>query len=270
MVEVEERRGAASAVAVRLALGDLAAVLLDGRLLKLGVAVESEGLGEADDRRGRGVGPAGKLLGGLEGGLIEVIDDVAGHVLLRAREVVEALGDEAREALAVGGMSLCRGPWLTGDDFVLVPAGFAPRVSLLDFARMCLDRRVSLDGQLRRTNRNMIAFDLCWGQAALFAPSQTLRVLGHDEPSDDAKELFRRCGPIWLTFAAAHLVATAETERRTGGRCLGFGAPSSQPTSSGRAPPLSRVPAPARGSGSPALSNLAMTLGFAYLSETES
>ena len=66
---------------------------------------------------------------------------------------------------------------------------------------------MSLDGQLRRTNRNMIAFDLLLGSSALIAPSQTLRVLGHEEPSDDAKELFRRCGPIWLTFAAAHLVA---------------------------------------------------------------
>src|SRR6266511_3995346 len=72
---------------------------------------------------------------------------------------------------------------------------------------MCLDRRVSLDGQLRRTNRNMIAFDLLLGSGALLAPSPTLRVLGHNEPSDDARELFRRCGPIWLTFAAAHLVA---------------------------------------------------------------
>jgi hypothetical protein len=32
-------------------------------------------------------------------------------------------------------------------------------------------------------------------------------VLGHGEPSDDARELFRRCGPIWLTFAAAHAIA---------------------------------------------------------------
>ena len=35
----------------------------------------------------------------------------------------------------------------------------------------------------------------------------TLKVLGHEEPSPDAKHLFRRCGPIWLTFAAAHLIA---------------------------------------------------------------
>lgn len=60
---------------------------------------------------------------------------------------------------------------------------------------------------VRITNRNMIAFDLVLGSAAIAAPAATLRVLGHDEPSPDAKHLFRRCGPIWLTFAAAHAVA---------------------------------------------------------------
>ena len=60
---------------------------------------------------------------------------------------------------------------------------------------------------LRLTNRNLIAFDLVLGTSALLAPAQTLRVLGHDEPSEDAKHLFQRCAPIWLTFAAAHAVA---------------------------------------------------------------
>ena len=60
---------------------------------------------------------------------------------------------------------------------------------------------------VRIVNRNMIAFDLVLGSAAIAAPAATLRVLGHDEPSPDAKHLFRRCGPIWLTFAAAHAVA---------------------------------------------------------------
>ena len=60
---------------------------------------------------------------------------------------------------------------------------------------------------IRLANRNMIAFDLVLGSAAIAAPEATLRVLGHDEPSPDAKHLFRRCGPIWLTFAAAHLLA---------------------------------------------------------------
>jgi hypothetical protein len=53
----------------------------------------------------------------------------------------------------------------------------------------------------------MIVFDLLLGSAALTAPDATLRALGHNEPSPDARHLFRRCGPIWLTFAAAHLVA---------------------------------------------------------------
>ncbi|HEY2716338.1 MAG TPA: hypothetical protein VGI73_08975 [Solirubrobacterales bacterium] len=60
---------------------------------------------------------------------------------------------------------------------------------------------------VRLTNRNMIAFDLLLGSAAVLAPAATLRLLGHDEPSPDAKHLFRRCGPVWLTFAAAHAVA---------------------------------------------------------------
>ena len=60
---------------------------------------------------------------------------------------------------------------------------------------------------LRLTNRNLIAFDLALGSAAIVAPDATLRALGHDEPSPDARHLFQRCGPIWLTFAAAHAVA---------------------------------------------------------------
>ncbi len=60
---------------------------------------------------------------------------------------------------------------------------------------------------LRLTNRNLIAFDLLLGSSAIAAPEATLRALGHSEPAPDAAHLFRRCGPIWLTFAAAHLVA---------------------------------------------------------------
>jgi hypothetical protein len=66
---------------------------------------------------------------------------------------------------------------------------------------------VDLETALRVTNRNMIVFDAALGSAAILAPAATLRVLGHDEPSPDAKHLFARCGPIWLTFAAAHAVA---------------------------------------------------------------
>jgi len=71
---------------------------------------------------------------------------------------------------------------------------------------------MDLEGALRLTNRNMIGFDLALGTGALLAPDATLRVLGHDRPSADARELFRRCGPIWLTFAAAHAAAAARDE----------------------------------------------------------
>ena len=60
---------------------------------------------------------------------------------------------------------------------------------------------------LRITNRNMIAFDLALGGGALLAPDKTLQVLGHGRPDAETEELFRRCAPIWLTFAAAHTVA---------------------------------------------------------------
>ena len=68
---------------------------------------------------------------------------------------------------------------------------------------------MTFDDAIDHHNRSMIAFDLALGTGALLAPDATLKVLGHAEPSDDARELFRRCGPIWLTFAAAHAVAAA-------------------------------------------------------------
>jgi hypothetical protein len=67
---------------------------------------------------------------------------------------------------------------------------------------------------VKAQNAGMIGFDLALGTGALLAPDQTLRVLGHGEPSDDARELFRRCGPIWLTFAAAHAIAARRGEPR--------------------------------------------------------
>ena len=73
---------------------------------------------------------------------------------------------------------------------------------------------MTLEGELRRTNRNMAVFDLLLGSSALLAPDATLRVIGHEQPSDDARELFRRCGPIWLTFAAAHLIADRRGDDR--------------------------------------------------------
>ena len=72
----------------------------------------------------------------------------------------------------------------------------------------------ALERLLRLTNRNMIAFDLALGSGAVLAPDATLRVLGHDRPTADARELFRRSGPVWLTFAAAHTVAAVRGEPR--------------------------------------------------------
>jgi hypothetical protein len=73
---------------------------------------------------------------------------------------------------------------------------------------MWLDQRpLDLEDALRLTNRGLIGFDLVLGTGTLLAPDATLRALGHDEPSPDARHLFRRCGPIWLTFAVAHAVA---------------------------------------------------------------
>ena len=66
---------------------------------------------------------------------------------------------------------------------------------------------MSAEELVRLTNRNMIAFDAVLGAGALLAPDATLRVLGHDAPTEDARELFRRCAPIWLTFVAAHTLA---------------------------------------------------------------
>jgi hypothetical protein len=39
-------------------------------------------------------------------------------------------------------------------------------------------------------------------------------LLGHEQPTTDARELFRRNGPVWLTFAAAHAVAAVRDEPR--------------------------------------------------------
>jgi hypothetical protein len=72
---------------------------------------------------------------------------------------------------------------------------------------------VDLEDVIQRQNRTMIAFDLALGTGALLAPDATLRLLGHAQPSDDARELFRRLGPIWLTFSAAHAVAARRGDR---------------------------------------------------------
>jgi hypothetical protein len=130
---------------------------------------------------------------------------------------------------------------------------------------MWLDRAMALDRELRRLNRNMIAFDLVLGGGALLAPSQTLRVLGHDEPSDDARELLRRAGPIWLTFAAAHLVAYRR-DRAKDWWALSWlrGTELATDIVWSRSPAFSR-PGARAGLWLAGIGNLAMTLGFGYL-----
>ncbi len=127
---------------------------------------------------------------------------------------------------------------------------------------------MGLDDELRKLNRNMIAFDLALGSGALLAPAQTLRVLGHDEPSDDATELFRRCGPVWLTFAAAHLVAYRRNRSKDWWALSWLrGTELVTDIIWSRSEAFSR-PGARAGLWFAGLSNLAMTLGFGYLSRT--
>jgi hypothetical protein len=125
---------------------------------------------------------------------------------------------------------------------------------------------MTLEDVLRLTNRNMVLFDLALGSAAVAAPGPTLRVLGHDEPAPEAAELFRRCGPIWLTFAAAHAVAARRGDPADW-RSLAW----LRATEIGTDALWSRSPGFNRPSARLALrfasvSNLAMAAGFAWLS----
>jgi len=125
--------------------------------------------------------------------------------------------------------------------------------------------RVDLEEALRLTNRNMIAFDLALGSGALLAPKATLAVLGHDAPSEDAEHLFRRCGPIWLTFAAAHLVADRRGEGRDWWALAWLrGTELLTDVVWARSPAVSR-PGAAEGLKLAGVANGAMSLGFAWL-----
>jgi hypothetical protein len=130
---------------------------------------------------------------------------------------------------------------------------------------MWLDRAMSVERELRRLNRNMIAFDLALGSGALLAPDATLRVLGHDKPSDDARELFRRSGLVWLTFAAAHLVAYRRNRAKDWWALSWLrGTELATDIVWSRSSAFSR-PGARVGLWFAGLGNLAMTLGFAHL-----
>jgi hypothetical protein len=126
---------------------------------------------------------------------------------------------------------------------------------------------VRADEALRLTNRAMVAFDLLLGTATIADPAATLRALGHDEPNPDARHLFRRCGPIWLTFAAAHLVAERRGERRDWWALAWLrGTEIATDALWSLSPAVSRPGAKAalRIAG---IGNLAMALGFGWLAE---
>jgi hypothetical protein len=124
---------------------------------------------------------------------------------------------------------------------------------------------MTLAATLRHLNRTMIAFDLVLGGAAVAAPAATLRVLGHDEPSPDARYLFQRCGPIWLTFAAAHAVA-AHRDRPADWQALAWLRATEISTDAlwSSSPAVSRPGAKA-GLRLASASNLAMAAGFGWL-----
>lgn len=127
---------------------------------------------------------------------------------------------------------------------------------------------MTLAGLLRQTNRNMIAFDLALGSGALLAPTATLNLLGHEYPSEDAKHLFRRCGPIWLTFAAAHLVAHRRDRPRDWWAVAWLrGTELATDAVWARSPAVSRPGAKA-GLLLAGAANLAMALGFAHLARS--
>jgi hypothetical protein len=126
--------------------------------------------------------------------------------------------------------------------------------------------KMTLEQALRLTNRNMIAFDLLLGSAAIAAPEATLRVLGHDEPAPDAAHLFRRCGPIWLTFAAAHAVAERRGEPRDWWALAWLrGTEIATDALWAGSPAVSR-PGAKLGLRLAGVANLAMAAGFAWLS----
>jgi len=126
---------------------------------------------------------------------------------------------------------------------------------------------MDLEQALRITNRNMIAFDLALGSGAVLAPEATLRVLGHDEPSPDAARLFQRSGPVWLTFAAAHLVAEARGEERDWWALAWLrGTEIATDALWARSPAVSR-PGAKLGLQLAGVANLAMAAGFAWLSK---
>jgi hypothetical protein len=125
---------------------------------------------------------------------------------------------------------------------------------------------MNLEQALRLQNRFMIGFDLALGGGALLAPAATMKVLGHDHPSPDAEHLFRRCAPIWLTFAAAHAIAERRGEQRDWWALAWLrGTEIATDAIWAESPAVSR-PGAKLGLRFAGVANVAMAAGFAWLS----
>jgi hypothetical protein len=124
---------------------------------------------------------------------------------------------------------------------------------------------VTLEDYLELQNRAMIAFDLALGSGALLAPRRTLAALGHEEPSFDAERLFQRLGPVWLTFAAAHLVAARRGEPRDWWALAWLRGTEIATDAIWSASPAFTRPGARAGLWFAAVSNLAMALGYGRL-----
>jgi hypothetical protein len=125
---------------------------------------------------------------------------------------------------------------------------------------------MTLAEALRLNNRFMVGFDLLLGSAAIAAPATTLKVLGHDHPSPDAEHLFRRCGPIWLTFAAAHLVADRRGSKGDWQSLAWLRGTEIATDALWAASPAVSRPGAKAGLRLAGVANLAMAAGFAWMS----
>ena len=125
---------------------------------------------------------------------------------------------------------------------------------------------MTFEQALRLNNRTKDGFDLLLGTAAIAAPAATLKVLGHDHPSPDAEHLFRRCGPIWLTFAAAHLVADRRGSRADWQSLAWLRGTEIATDALWAASPAVSRPGAKAGLRLAGVANLAMAAGFAWLS----